>query len=103
MTRPAATRTASDVLADLAALASDEARIAARRAHLHGELAAALRDASTPAPAADAPEYLTTEQAARLLGVNPKALAAMRGRGAGPQFVRVGRAVRYPRAALRQK
>lgn len=93
------TRPASDVLADLAALARDEARIAARRAHLHGELARALAAPPTPA-AAEAPEYLTTAEAAEALGVSVRTLGALRAAGQGPRFVRVGRAVRYPRATL---
>jgi hypothetical protein len=90
------TRSASEVLADLAALAT-------RQAALTAELAGALaRMAYAPAqaPASDAPEYLTTREAAALLGVNAKALAALRTAGKGPRFVRVGHAVRYPRASL---
>lgn len=86
------TRPASDVLADLAACA-------ARQAELTAELASALRSASAaPAPAAVAPpEYLTTAEAAVLLGVSVRTLEALRAEGRGPRFVRVGRAVRYPR------
>lgn len=90
------TRSPSDVLADLAALAT-------RQAELTVELAGALATmASAPAqaPVSDVPEYLTTREAAALLGVNAKALAALRTVGKGPRFVRVGHAVRYARADL---
>jgi hypothetical protein len=46
------------------------------------------------------PEYLTTKEAAALLGVTPKGLEAMRARGDGPAFIRVGRRVRYVASAL---
>ena len=90
------TRAAADVLADLAALAS-------RQAELTAELAATLRATPAPAPLpapAGAPEYLTTREAAELLGVSASHLKALRATGAGPRCLRVGRAVRYPRAAL---
>lgn len=48
------------------------------------------------------PEYLTTAQAATLLGVSVKHLETLRVRGGGPPFERLGRAIRYPRAALLQ-
>jgi excisionase family DNA binding protein len=86
------TRPASDVLADLAALAL-------RQAELTAELGRALL-APAPAPASPAaatPEYLTTQEAAALLGVSVRTLAALRAAGRGPQFVRIGHAVRYPR------
>lgn len=90
------TRAASDVLADLAALA-------ARQAALTAELAEALRAAPAPAPlpaSAEPPEYLTTAEAAALLGVSAKHLEALRANGRGPAFVRIGHAVRYPREGL---
>ncbi|HEY3496220.1 MAG TPA: helix-turn-helix domain-containing protein [Polyangiaceae bacterium] len=86
-------RSPADVLADLAALA-------ARQAELTAELASALRAAPAPAPLpapASAPEYLTTREAAALLGVSVRTLAALRAAGKGPRFVRLGHAVRYPR------
>lgn len=90
------TRPASDVLADLAALAS-------RQAELTAELGRALLVAPVvtplPAPAA-APEYLTTAEAAEMLGVSASHLKALRAAGAGPEHLRVGRSVRYPRAGL---
>lgn len=89
------TRPAHDILADLAALA-------ARQAELTAELASALR-APAPAPACpayDAPEYLAPREAAALLGVSVRGLEDLRRSGRGPAFVRVGRSVRYPRAAL---
>lgn len=86
------TRSPSDVLADLAALAT-------RQAALTAELARALAEASAPAqaPASAAPEYLTTREAAALLGVSTRTLEALRAEGRGPRHVRIGRAVRYPR------
>jgi excisionase family DNA binding protein len=87
---------AADIVAELAALA-------ARQAELTAELAEAMRAAPVPAPlpvAGDAPEYLTTDEAAALLGVSASHLKALRAEGRGPHHVRVGRAVRYPRAAL---
>lgn len=89
------TRSASDVLADLAALAI-------RQAQLTAELAAALRAHVPPAaaPAGDAPEYLTTREAAVLLGVSVRTLEALRAEGRGPRHVRIGRAVRYPRESI---
>lgn len=44
-----------------------------------------------PAP----PAFLTTKEAAAVLGLTAKGLEAMRARGEGPPFVRIGRAVRY--------
>lgn len=53
-----------------------------------------------PAPDAPAPEYLTTREAAALLGVSVKGLEALRARSEGPPFIRLGRAVRYRRDDL---
>lgn len=64
----------------------------------------AVSATGVPAAAAPAaPEYLTTRQAAALLGVSAKGLEAMRARGEGPPFIRVGRKVRYVASALRSK
>jgi len=49
----------------------------------------------SPAPPASGPEYLTTAEAAELLGVTVKGLEGMRTRGKGPPFIRVGGRVRY--------
>jgi excisionase family DNA binding protein len=89
------TRQAADILADLAALAG-------RQAQLTAELADALRaPALAPAcPANDVPEYLTTAEAAKVLGVSECHLKALRAEGRGPAFLRLGKAVRYPRASL---
>lgn len=62
----------------------------------------AIAPAEPPPPAPAAPEYLTTRQAAALLGVSVKHLEALRARGGGPPYVRVGHAVRYPAAELRR-
>jgi excisionase family DNA binding protein len=51
-------------------------------------------------PPTPEPEFLTTREAAVILGVTPKGLEQMRAEGRGPRFVRVGRAVRYRRADL---
>ena len=45
-------------------------------------------------------EYLTTAEAAELLGTTKRALEALRARGNGPPFVRLGRSVRYRRSDL---
>lgn len=39
--------------------------------------------------------YLTTKDAARVLGLHPDTLRRMRREGGGPPFVRIGRAIRY--------
>ena len=89
MTRPAA-----QILADLAAVSD-------RQAQLQRELASALAASAAPAeaparPAAASPRYLSTREAAEMLGTTPRALDAMRRRGTGPAYVLVGRRVRYP-------
>lgn len=43
---------------------------------------------------------LTQEQAAAYLGVNVRTLEHWRSIGKGPRFVKLGRAIRYTRAAL---
>lgn len=43
---------------------------------------------------------LTEEQAAELLALSVRTLQAWRPRGAGPRFVRAGRAIRYRKADL---
>ena len=40
-------------------------------------------------------EYLTSEQVSHLTGFSPKALEAMRHHRKGPQFLKVGKRVRY--------
>jgi hypothetical protein len=85
MTRPAA-----EIAADLADLAC-------RQGALMRELAAALA-APAPAPACPAPapaEYLTTADAARMLGVSVRHLERLRTVGQGPMSVKVGCAIRY--------
>lgn len=49
------------------------------------------------------PTYLTTKEAAKRLCVSVKHLEALRARGAGPPYLRVGKAVRYPAATLTEK
>jgi len=36
-----------------------------------------------------------TDEAARVLGMSPRYLETLRGRGGGPPFVKIGRSVRY--------
>lgn len=45
-------------------------------------------------------DYLDTAAAAAILGVHPGTLANWRSQGRGPQYVRVGRRVRYTRLSL---
>lgn len=93
------TRPAHLVAADLAACATEAAALESRRAGLHSELARALvpaAQAPAPAPA----EYLTTNEAAALLGVSAGHLKALRARDDGPIPHRIGRAVRYRRSEV---
>lgn len=90
---PVVTRSAADILADLAALA-------ARQAQLTAELAVALRGATVaPAGPETSPQYLTTAEMATHLGVSVRTLERLRADGGGPRFVRLGGAIRYPAAA----
>jgi predicted DNA-binding transcriptional regulator AlpA len=41
------------------------------------------------------PEYLTAEQVTQLTGFTLKALEAMRARGRGPRYLKIGSCVRY--------
>lgn len=86
------TRPATEILADLAAVSD-------RQAQLQRELARALAVATeVPARPAPAPaEYLTTAEAARLLGVSERHLERLRAVGRGPRWVTIGRSVRYAR------
>jgi predicted DNA-binding transcriptional regulator AlpA len=45
-------------------------------------------------------ELLDTEAVARIAGLSPVTLRKWRMTGAGPRFVRLGRAVRYRKAAV---
>jgi predicted DNA-binding transcriptional regulator AlpA len=45
---------------------------------------------------------LTPEQAAKILNVSTSYLAKSRVHGDGPEFVKIGRAVRYPDSSLRK-
>ena len=47
-----------------------------------------------------APEYLTTVQAGVYLGLSRQQLEIWRSKGGGPQYVKLGHAVRYKRSAL---
>lgn len=81
-----------------AAIFTDLAANSAARAKLEAELAEALQAAAaTPERPVVAPtRYLTTREAAGLLGVSERHLAALRASGSGPEFVRIGAAIRYP-------
>lgn len=89
------TRPATEILADLAAVSD-------RQAQLQRELARALAVAAeAPAHPAPAPaEYLTTAEAAELIGASTRILELRRARGSRPAFVTVGRSVRYAKAEL---
>ena len=56
--------------------------------------------AVSPHPPLDPEACCTEVQAAALLGLSPRTLQSWRVRGAGPAFVKIGRAVRYKRRAL---
>ena len=43
---------------------------------------------------------LDGQEAAEYLGAHPRTLANQRCRGEGPDFVRIGRQIRYPRSSL---
>ena len=45
---------------------------------------------------------LTTEQAAKRLGVSPRTLERYRVSGEGPEFVKIGRCVRYRASKLKR-
>lgn len=47
-------------------------------------------------------DLLTTKQAAELLGISDRTLAAMRLSGTGPVYVKVGWLVRYPKNKLEE-
>ena len=46
------------------------------------------------------PEYLTTVEAASYLGLSRQYLEILRHRGDGPEYIKLGRAVRYKRTDL---
>ena len=48
----------------------------------------------------DHPTYLSTRQAADLLGLSPRTLERYRGAGEGPPYMKRGRQVRYVRVDL---
>ncbi len=90
-----------------ARIADVEATIAELEAR-HEELTGAGASAAPATPANDTvpplpppvAEYLSTKEAAALLGVSVKHLETLRVRGGSPPYVRLGRAIRYPRATL---
>lgn len=64
------------------------------------KLAEHMPQAQPPAPPAAPTEYLTTKGAAKLLSCGTSTLEPWRSKGKGPNFVRIGSAIRYPRADL---
>ena len=48
----------------------------------------------------DHPTYLSTRQAAELLGLSPRTLERYRGAGEGPPYMNLGPRVRYARPDL---
>jgi len=65
--------------------------------HVHMEAPVRATPSFQPNPA---DKYLTTREAAELLGLTVKSLEARRARGNGPPFVRIGRLIRYLRSAV---
>lgn len=53
------------------------------------------RDPSAESAVPPRATYLTTKDAARVLGLHPDTLRRIRREGGGPPFLRIGRAVRY--------
>jgi predicted DNA-binding transcriptional regulator AlpA len=49
-----------------------------------------------------APQLLRPTEAAKALGLHPQTLANLRHSGRGPQFVKIGTAVRYSVATLNE-
>jgi excisionase family DNA binding protein len=45
-------------------------------------------------------EFMTTKQAAALIGLKPNTLEIWRLRGGGPRYIKFGRAVRYRQSDL---
>lgn len=85
------------------ALAQARADVATLQERLAGAGAAEV-PATAPAAAAPAAAppagFIDTAEAATLLGVSVKTLEALRARGSGPPWVKVGRRVRYEHARL---
>jgi predicted DNA-binding transcriptional regulator AlpA len=57
---------------------------------------------SAPAKTNEIDPLLHPAHVARLLAVSPSWLAKSRLNGTGPRFIKIGRAVRYARSALRE-
>lgn len=70
---------------------------AALRAELEGEMKPQF--ISIPQPVIE-PEFITEEEAAKLIGYSRKYLQKWRKREGGPPFVRKGRTIRYNRTQL---
>ena len=58
-------------------------------------------EAPAASPSPDPDRLLTRDEAAGLLQLSTRTLEALAAEGAGPPVVRIGRLVRYRRAALR--
>jgi predicted DNA-binding transcriptional regulator AlpA len=57
---------------------------------------------SSTAKSAEIDALLNPAEVAKLLGVSPSWLAKSRLTGTGPRFIKIGRAVRYARSAVRE-
>jgi len=57
---------------------------------------------SSTAKANEIDALLHPAEVAKLLGVSPSWLAKARLTGTGPRFIKIGRAVRYARSAVRE-
>lgn len=58
------------------------------------------RAPAAPAASADPAAFLSEKAAAQLLGFSPRTLETWRREGTGPQWRRIGRAIRYARGDL---
>lgn len=92
--------TIAELEEQLANVGATQARPSAAPPRAPSAVDLAAPPANDAQPAAPAPEYLSTKQAAALLGVSVKHLETLRARGEGPPHVRLGKAIRYPRATL---
>lgn len=57
--------------------------------------------AAPPPTPTNAPEYVSTAEAATILGISRRTLEGLRAKGQGPECVRIGKRVLYPLASLR--
>lgn len=76
--------------------------VAAQRGEITLTLQGSISGVNTPQKSAPPVVLLTPKEAAILLKVSTSWLAKARMRGDGPAFIKIGRAVRYDEAVLRQ-